>query len=408
MDLDKIDLRYKKISYHHKPDDFTIEEWQYALRKQFAETHAFRVTRQGKRHVFTDYLVYNPDTKRSYKVALRSKDNSANFCECNDFKTNGLGTCKHIEAVLHYISAKLNLEELPDYPYNLPYTSIYLDYRKGRKIRIRIGTENTVEFKLLAGKYFDADNSLSETRYRSFNEILKEGSEINESFICYPDALDYVLEYRENQRRNTIVREKYLNKINNGVFDSLINAKLFQYQKEGICFAVSKGRCIIADDMGLGKTIQAIGAAELLRRETGISSVFIICPTSLKYQWKTEIEKFSGQSVWVIEGSYLKRQEQYRNDSFFKIISYNTAINDIKEINAVQPDLLILDEAQRIKNFKTKISQNIKRLKSPYAIVLTGTPLENKLEELYSIVQFVNPFASWSFLEIYERIQNCR
>ena len=404
MDFEKINKRYKKVSYHRQPDDFSIEEWQYALRKQFAESHPFRVEKLQNKAVFSDYRVYNPETKLSYKIALRSNDNSANFCECNDFKTNGLGTCKHIEAVFYYIHNKLKKGALLGKPCEQPYTSIYLDYRKNRKIRIRIGTENTREFKALAKKYFDAENSLKESEYVNFNEIVRQGLAINENFKCYTDALDNVLEHRENKRRNDLVHEKYGKHIENGVFDSLVNAILFPYQKEGICFAASKGRCIIADDMGLGKTIQAIAATELLRKEIGISSVFIICPTSLKYQWKTEIAKFTGQTAWVIEGVYTKRQEQYRNDSFYKIISYNTAVNDIKEINTTQPDLFILDEAQRIKNFKTKISQNIKRLKSTYTFVLTGTPLENKLEELYSIVQFVNPFALgpfWKYMSEY-------
>ncbi len=404
MDFEKINQRYKKVSYYRQPEDLTIEEWQYALRKQFAENHLFRIEKQGNRSIYTDYNVYNPETKLSYKVALRSKDNSANFCECNDFKTNGLGTCKHIESVFYYIHNKLKKGTQLDKPYQSAYTSIYLDYRDERKIRIRIGNENTAGYKALASKYFDDENSLKQSEYVNFNDIIAQGLAINESFRCYPDALENVLEHRENQRRNTMVNEKYIKHIDNGTFASLINATLFPYQKEGICFAASKGRCIIADDMGLGKTIQAIAAAELLRKETGISSVFIICPTSLKYQWKTEIEKFTGQTAWVIEGSYLKRQDQYRNDSFYKIISYNTAVNDIKEINTTLPDLFILDEAQRIKNFKTKISQNIKRLKSPYAFVLTGTPLENKLEELYSIVQFVNPFALgpfWKYMSEY-------
>jgi SNF2 family DNA or RNA helicase len=393
MNFEKINQRYKKISYYRQPEDFTTEEWQYALRKQFAENHTFQIEKQGKHSVFSDYSVYNPETKQSYKVALRSKDNSANFCECNDFKTNGLGTCKHIESVLHYIHNKLKMASNLDKPYQQTYTSVYLDYRRGRKVAIRIGTDNTEEYKAHAKKYFDDQNILKESEYLNFNEIIAKGIAINENFRCYPDAMAHVLEIRENQRRATMVFEKYGKHIDNGAFDPLINAKLFPYQKEGICFAAAKGRCIIADDMGLGKTIQAIGAAELLRKETGISSVFIICPTSLKYQWKTEIKKFAWQDAWVIEGPYHKRQEQYANDSFYKLISYNTAINDIKEINDIQPDLFILDEAQRIKNFKTKISKNIKLLKSPYTFVLTGTPLENKLEELYSIVQFVNPFA---------------
>ncbi len=404
MDFEKINKRYKKISYHRKPEDFNIEEWQYALRKQFAETHTFRIEKQGKQHVFGDYNVYNPESKATYKVALRSKDNSANFCECNDFKTNRLGTCKHIEAVFYYIDNKLKKSHLLDVGYQPAYTSVYRDYRDNCKVRLRIGFENENEFNALASKYFDNEQALLPANYNVFNKILEEASLINNSFRCYPDALSFVLEKRETRKREEMVQDKYLKHLSNGAFDSLIHAKLFPYQKEGICFAASKGRCIIADDMGLGKTIQAIAAAELLRKEIGISSVFIICPTSLKYQWKTEIEKFAGQAAWVIEGSYIKRQDQYRNDSFYKIISYNTAVNDINEINATLPDLFILDEAQRIKNFKTKISQNIKRLESPYTFVLTGTPLENKLEELYSIVQFVNPFVLgpfWKYMSEY-------
>jgi len=281
--------------------------------------------------------------------------------------------------------------------YNPGYSSIYLDYRGERKIKIRIGTENMEEFQLLASKYFDSNKVLHENAFEVFNEIIIQGKAINESFRCYPDALSYIIEKREDRKRGKLVHEKYRLQISNGIFKTLVNAELYPYQKEGICFAAEKGRCIIADDMGLGKTLQAIAASELLRKETGIESALIICPTSLKYQWKSEIEKFTGQQAWVIEGLFTKRIVQYQNDYFYKIVSYNTAINDIKEICAVLPDIVILDEAQRIKNFKTKISRHIKELKSPYSFVLTGTPLENKLEELYSIVQFTNPYTLGPF-----------
>jgi SNF2 family DNA or RNA helicase len=397
----KINQHYKDISYYRCPEGFTIEEWQYALRKQFAENHPFRIENMGVHSVFSDFNVFNPVSGLTYKVAIRSKDNSANFCECYDFKTNGLGTCKHIEAVFHYIDKKLNKSHLLDIGFRPIYTSIFLDYREGRKVRIRIGYDNAAEYQKLADEYFDNSNILKESSYAIFDEIVKQGKTINENFRCYPDALVHVLEQRERAKRSEIIRKKYQSGSGNSNFDKLINTKLYQFQKEGICFAATKGRCIIADDMGLGKTIQAIAAAELLRKETGISSVYIICPTSLKYQWKTEIEKFTDHRVWVIEGNNIKRQVQYKNDSFYKIISYHTIINDIDDINATSPDLFILDEAQRIKNFKSKVSQYIKRLKSPYTFVLTGTPLENKLEELYSIMQFVNPFKLgpfWRFM----------
>ncbi len=158
--------------------------------------------------------------------------------------------------------------------------------------------------------------------------------------------------------------------------------------------------------MGLGKTVQAIGLAELYKTEFGISKVLVVCPTSLKYQWKSEIEKFTRSSAFVIEGMQSKREQIYRTDqSFYKIISYNTLSNDFELINSIGIDLLILDEAQRIKNWKTKIAQNVKRLKSDFVVVLTGTPLENKLEELYSIIQFVDAFALGPYYQFLNKHQ---
>lgn len=392
MDLAKIDQFYKEVSYYKKHDSLSLEEWQFALRKQFGESHYFKIENRGKHSVFTDFDVYNPETRLTYKVAIRSKDNSANFCECNDFKTNGLGTCKHIQAVFRHIYTVANKGHLLDLGYMPAYTSIYLDYRGNRKVKIRIGSEKEQEFKAFAPLYFDDQLTLKENSYATFDEIISKARQISESFRCYPDALEFVIETRERKKRKNLISEKYAVSGPNDAFNKLVKAELFPFQKEGVCFAAEKGRCIIADDMGLGKTIQAIAAAELLKMETGISSTIIICPTSLKYQWKNEIERFTEQKAWVIEGSRPKRLEQYQNDYFYKIVSYNTAVNDIDDLNATSPDLFILDEAQRIKNLKTRISQSIKKLKSPFSFVLTGTPLENKLEDLYSIVQFVNPF----------------
>jgi SNF2 family DNA or RNA helicase len=172
-----------------------------------------------------------------------------------------------------------------------------------------------------------------------------------------------------------------------------VDATLYPYQREGVLFAFRAGRCLIADEMGLGKTIQAIAAAELYRRELGIGSVFIICPTSLKYQWRSEIKRFTGIQAHVVEGPAHKRREQYANlEQVYKILTYNVVARDYPYLNAAGPDLVILDEAQRIKNWDTKIARAVKRLEAPYRFALTGTPLENKLEDLYSIVQFLDQF----------------
>jgi SNF2 family DNA or RNA helicase len=122
--------------------------------------------------------------------------------------------------------------------------------------------------------------------------------------------------------------------------------------------------------------------------------VLVICPTSLKYQWQSEISRFSGRqgedAARVVNGGRAQRQKDYELDEFCKITNYEKLQPDLDLIAAWAPDLVIVDEAQRVKNWNTIAARALKRIDSPYAIALTGTPLENKLEELISIVQFVD------------------
>src|SRR5262249_16007885 len=146
------------------------------------------------------------------------------------------------------------------------------------------------------------------------------------------------------------------------------------------------------DEMGLGKTIQAIAAAEIMARHFGVERVLVVCPTSLKHQWQREIERFVGRPVQVIGGLRPPRAERFRGEGFFKILNYEPVHTDLDLIDGWSQDQVILDEAQRIKNWSTRVARSVKRIASPYAIVLTGTPLDNRLEELVSIVQFVDRF----------------
>src|SRR6266700_2628685 len=84
-------------------------------------------------------------------------------------------------------------------------------------------------------------------------------------------------------------------------------------------FAAHRGRVILGDDMGLGKTVQTLAAAELMARERGIERVLVVAPASVKYQWETEIRKFTGRSVQVIEGGNKARQGQYTQPTFYRL-----------------------------------------------------------------------------------------
>lgn len=298
-----------------------------------------------------------------------------------NFKTWNLQThriCKK------WLSARKNLHVHREIP---PYTSVYLSYKDERCVKIRIGSDNKKEYEELAKDFFDENNVLLKSAYAQFGTFLTKAKKINDTFRYYEDAIDFIINIREKSHRKEIICSYDDKKL-----DSLLKTELYPYQKEGIRFAAKEGKAIIADEMGLGKTIQAIGTAELLRKEGLVGSVLILCPTSLKYQWYSEIKKFTNADVYVIEGGHLKRKEAYDRTEPYKIISYNSICNDIKILGSLQTDMVIMDEVQRLKNWNTQISRAARKIKSDYSVILSGTPLENKLDELYSIVELVDNF----------------
>lgn len=373
-----------KVSYHYKPDNLTLQEWQIALRRQAAMKENFAISEKNRKEYPGYYHVINPVTGNEYKVVYRGQDSSWNYCSCMDFKTSQLGTCKHLEAVKLWIeeNRKKICRDIP------PYTSVYLSYQGERKVCLRIGTDNEEEFRQLAAPYFTSDGVMRPEAMDSVTEFFREAVRLNNTFRWYPDALNFILEQRDLRRREQLVSDY----ASDTALDKLLKTKLYPYQKEGIRFAFRAGKSIIADEMGLGKTIQAIGAAELMKAHRFISSVLIVCPTSLKYQWKKEIERFTDSKAVVVEGNHLVRKKLYEAEETYKIVSYNSVCNDIKILKSLHTDFLIMDEVQRLKNWNTKISTNARHIESEYAVILSGTPLENKLEELYSIMQFVDQF----------------
>src|SRR5262249_35582963 len=180
--------------------------------------------------------------------------------------------------------------------------------------------------------------------------------------------------------------------IHSSAFKDLLRVSLYDYQREAALFAACAGRCLIGDEMGLGKTIEALAAAEIMARLFGVERVLIVCPTSLTHQWEREIRRCGTRPVQVLSGLRARRERLFAGSHFYKITNYDVVHSDLDLIEAWGPDLVILDEAQRIKNWSTRTARSVKRIASPYAMVLTGTPLENRLDELLSIVPLVDPF----------------
>ena len=161
----KNEKNFDTVPYHRKPAELSLEAWQIALRRQFVTNKNFEIKKLDGHLVFCDYSVYNPETKNTYKVAIRNNEQVMNFCTCLDFKTNHLGTCKHIEAVLLRIQSMPRLAATLKKGYTPPYTSVYLKYGKEREVKLRIGTDNPVKFKNIAWEYFDKEMKLTPLRF---------------------------------------------------------------------------------------------------------------------------------------------------------------------------------------------------------------------------------------------------
>jgi superfamily II DNA or RNA helicase len=364
-----------------------LREEQIDLRRQRGVEGKFRIHNLGRNRVFSDYQVTNPTTGGQYQVSVRGFEVGDNTCTCPDFRTNTLGTCKHIEAVLATLRdetpAPLRRRKAA-----VTRPEIVLHYGEQLVVGIHLPPRHSDKLAELAAAFFAADGLWKGgDRYDALIEAVDT---VPEQVTIFSDAMEFM--EREIERREMAAREKeLLAKLERGQLKlDLLKVPLYPYQVRGALFAAYRGRCILGDDMGLGKTVQTMSAVELLARERNIERVLVVAPASVKYQWETEIRRFTDRPVQVIEGGSRQRRAQYAQPTFYRLINYETVLRDLDELNAWHADLIVLDEAQRIKNWEAKVSRAVKKLRSRYALVLTGTPLENKLEELYSIVQFVD------------------
>jgi SNF2 family DNA or RNA helicase len=363
-----------------------LREEQIDLRRQRARASHFVIENLGKNRVFSDYRVTNPDSGGQYTVTIRGFEVGDNACTCPDFKSNTLGTCKHIEAVLE------DLKDLPPHLQKKKATvqrpEIDLHYGEQLRLSLHLPPRHSDKLARLAQTYFD-EKGLWSGRGK-YQDLIHDIESVPETITVISDAMEFISV--EIERAEMLAREQqWLKELEAGTLDlQLLTTPLYEYQLRGALFLACRGRAILGDDMGLGKTLMTLAAIELLARERNLQRALVVAPASVKYQWDSEIRKFTRRPVQVIEGGPDDRRDQYAQSTFYRLVNYEQVVRDREAINAWKPDIIVLDEAQRIKNWESKTSREVKKLKSRYAIVLTGTPLENRLEELYSIVQFVD------------------
>jgi superfamily II DNA or RNA helicase len=334
----------------------------------------------------------------SYDVEIRSMDAPLNSCGCTDHRVNGLGTCKHIEGVLATLRRRRARALAAATERGNPRAELFLS-RNGEatpRVLWPKQADAAPAARAVLSAYADADGNLrdpSPQQVRGIMGVLATSGAAVEAQVRMSGYLGQWLDAADRQTARNQARSTFLAEVEAGrqTLD-VVKHPLLSYQREGMLHLAFGGRVLLADEMGLGKTVQAIAACELLRRLHGIKRVLVVCPASLKGEWEDQIARFLGAATLLIAGPRARRLVDYTRPAFFTVVNYEQVVIDAADINRlVRPDVTILDEAQRIKNWPTKTARMVKTLRSPYAFVLTGTPIENRIDEVYSIVQYLDP-----------------
>ncbi|HMP30636.1 MAG TPA: DEAD/DEAH box helicase, partial [Saprospiraceae bacterium] len=351
-------------------------------RKEKSDKSVYRIV-IGKTF-FGQHKLYN-EKNEEFKITLWNLDLYEGYIDNIDWQTNKLGTTKHIIYLCDYI--KQHPEKFNHLPKHSPFLELTLDPKHEYKFTWKfIGNLNLFQSKVLEGLFDKNSNYLTieELAVRVQKLRAVEGTD---GIVVRPEVYQKLSLYFDN-----LLLSKKEHDITELDFSD-IKVELFPYQKEGVKFCLFKKGAIIADEMGLGKTLQAISVAIMKRKYFGFTKTMIICPSSVKYQWKSEILKFTGEEAIVVEGLPGDRAKMYKNEAYyFFIANYEQVMRDKLTINESGFQFIILDEAQKIKNYETKISSAITSLNKEHGLVLTGTPIENKLIDIYSIILFLDKF----------------
>jgi len=223
-----------------------------------------------------------------------------------------------------------------------------------------------------------------------FSRLLKKAQDTAPDFNDFLKAHfsgDTVLAFDARETIDNLFREQNL------PIPKDLTAKLRPYQRRGynwVCSLLFSGfGCILADDMGLGKTVQSIAALLRLKEEGLLSGgCLIIAPAALLSNWEKELSRFA-PSLGVSRYHGSRRQLDRKQDVF--LTTYQTAVRDAEKLKEETFSLLLVDEAHLMKNAETRISRTVKQFRSQYRLALSGTPVENRLEDLRSLFDFILP-----------------
>lgn len=378
---------------------FPTDAESITLRREGAEKEKARVMRLDAPDdgFYGSFEVSSTQWEHPYVVEIRSLALPLNTCSCQDHRMNRLGTCKHIERVLQFLAHRRKRRFKAAAEEGCKTYEIFFDEREYPPLlKLLRPTSSIAAVEKHLAHLFSADGTLlgrPSEAWPSLERVIAGIPARTRAKVRVSRHCEYWLACERRELEQRCLLRRFEEDVAAGKrSDNPVNLPLYPYQKQGMMHLAFRGRALLADEMGLGKTVQAIAASELLRQIGEVRRVLVVSPASLKAEWEDQIMQFTGIQAVPVYGPREKRLRNYAAEQVYTLCNYEQIRVDMDDINRLMvPDIVILDEAQRIKNWPTKTAKTIKRLSSPHAFVLTGTPLENRIEELYSLVEFVDP-----------------
>jgi superfamily II DNA or RNA helicase len=375
------------------PHDWrTTDSDEVNKRRQRARDESFAISNVTPGHpIFSNFRVESA-SGRTYSVEIRDLRPPQAACSCVDFRTNGLGLCKHTEAVLLHLQKRNKRLFKTAEMEGSKRIDVVTDHA-GDALRV---LSHSAKLPAAIARWCEADGCLRKESPELALDALRQLQKDGFPEIRFSQEIEPWMENRRRAVERHELRREYELRVQRGEWPQQeTTVPLFPYQREGMLHLAFTERALLADEMGLGKTIQAIAACALLRRLGNARRVLVVTPASLKTEWEEQIRKFTMLDYQLVFGNKARRLKAYAAGDatpFFTIVNYEQMVADAPDVNArLTPDIIVLDEAQRIKNWSTKTAQAVKRLRSRYAFVLTGTPIENRIDELHSLMDFLNP-----------------
>ncbi len=359
------------------PNDWrTTDSDEINKRRLRAREESFTIANIDPQHpIFSNFQVKS-GSGLTYSVEIRDLRERHFACDCVDFRANGLGTCKHVEAVLLHLAAR--------------FRRLFNAAQQNGSNRIEVVVDSNADtLRVLNGHGLANPDVPGETALTALQQLREAGF----PQIRISQEVAGWLENRRRAAERKQLRREYELKVQSGEWPvHETKVPLFPYQREGMLHLAFTERALLADEMGLGKTIQAIAACSLLHRLGLARRALVVTPASLKTEWEEQIQRFTDLPYQLVFGLRHQRLKSYTLARSSRREEAHSLEPTRRAQNAEQQSQsLVTSAATDTTPFFTIVNYEQMLRDSRYAFVLTGTPIENRIDELHSLMDFLNP-----------------